>query len=244
MNKNRIIHLYRATCLINNKIYIGQSVDPEFRWMQHKYCSKNPKTPFHYAIQKHGIDNFNFEIIASCISQDDANFTETQLVEQYNSYISNGCGYNATYGGANAPKSDLWRLMMKSWHASLSTEEKERRSIMLRNAINNYIENNGHPSLNKKRTPEQIEKLKIARKKYPVIYTDEIRKKMSDSQIKKGIPIEQKEKMILGVKEAWRKKNEIRFSTGEIKCQRLAAMLRINQSIIYLMDLDIAILIF
>src|SRR5271163_2921813 len=118
LNQNdRIIYLYRVTCLINNKIYIGQTVDPSSRWRGHKRDAANPKVPFHHAIKKYGADNFDFEVIVSCRGQDNANELETELVKQYHSYVTNGGGYNATHGGFNAPKSEAWRQAMRDWHA-------------------------------------------------------------------------------------------------------------------------------
>jgi group I intron endonuclease len=103
---DRIIYLYRVTCAINQKVYIGQTVDPNSRWRGHRRDAADPKVPFHYAIKKHGANNFQFDIIASCKGQDNANDLETTLVAQYDSFITNGKGYNATHGGMNAPKTE------------------------------------------------------------------------------------------------------------------------------------------
>ena len=110
----QIWFLYKITCLKNNKIYIGQAQDVSKRWSDHKRAveTNKPVQPIHYAMVKHGLENFVFEIIASCKSLDDANITETELVKQYDSFISNGRGYNATLGGMNAPKSDEWKSHM------------------------------------------------------------------------------------------------------------------------------------
>jgi group I intron endonuclease len=106
---DRIIYLYRVTCTINQKVYIGQTVDSNSRWRGHRRDAANPKVPFHFAIRKHGAHNFEFEIIACCKGQDNANDLETLLVAQYDSYVSHGKGYNASHGGMNAPKSEEWK---------------------------------------------------------------------------------------------------------------------------------------
>ena len=59
------------------------------------------------------MENFTFEVIASCKTQDDANYIETELVKQYDSYISTNKGYNVTLGGMNAPKSEEFKQMMR-----------------------------------------------------------------------------------------------------------------------------------
>lgn len=117
---NRIHYLYRITNKINGKIYIGQTVQPDKRWYQHKYMSAQdqPIMVISHAIKKYGNDAFDFEVIAGCKTWDDANDTETLLVSQYNCLVPNG--YNVACGGINAPKSETWKQAMRDWHASLT----------------------------------------------------------------------------------------------------------------------------
>lgn len=111
----KFFYLYRITNLLNNKIYIGQSVNPRSRWYQHKNdASKSgPPMVITKAIKKYGNENFEFEVIATCKNQNDANDLETFLVEQYESHISTGMGYNVSFGGMNAPKSEAWIQQMR-----------------------------------------------------------------------------------------------------------------------------------
>lgn len=217
---NKIWSIYRITNKINNKIYIGQAADVSKRWYDHRAAVRlnKPKQIIHRAMIKHGIENFDFEVIACCLSQEDANETETICVTQYNSYIKNGHGYNSTFGGYNAPKTEEWKQSMRNWHASMSEEGKEKRREMSRRMMTNLIKTKGHPGLGLKRTPEQLERLKQARLNNPVEYTPEIRKKMSDSHIGKSLPEEQRQKMSEGIKKNWDERNAARFATGEIKC--------------------------
>lgn len=58
-----MIGIYKVTNLINNKVYIGQSIDIERRKYSHIYSSSHPNTPdynvrFHQALRKYGIENF------------------------------------------------------------------------------------------------------------------------------------------------------------------------------------------
>lgn len=99
--------IYKITNLINNKIYIGQSVDCQRRWTEHKRSghinptfSKNIRdynVPIHCAIRKYGIENFQFEIIEKCISSqlDDK---EQYWIKYYQSNDKEK-GYNVTAGG-------------------------------------------------------------------------------------------------------------------------------------------------
>ena len=93
-------YLYKIMNINNNKNYIGQSNDHLYRWSQHKYYATKPeitKQYIHYAMNEHGIESFTHEIIAVCMTPDDANYLEEQLIIQYNSLAPNG--YNLTTGG-------------------------------------------------------------------------------------------------------------------------------------------------
>jgi len=122
-----MFYLYKITCLSNQKLYIGQTVQPEKRWTQHKTnaASKAPNMVIAQAIKKHGNENFEFEVIASCKTQEDANEIETLLVQQYESHISTGKGYNVSNGGYNAPKTEEWKQSVRKTWDNHSQEEKE-----------------------------------------------------------------------------------------------------------------------
>lgn len=112
--ENKIWVLYIITNLINKKVYIGQTTNISKRWSDHRVAAtlNKPTQAVHYALIKYGLDNFEFKIIASCKAQDDANFIETELVSQYDSFIKNGKGYNVTLGGRSAPKTEEWKEHM------------------------------------------------------------------------------------------------------------------------------------
>lgn len=97
--------LYKITNIINNKVYIGQTNNNR-RWSQHKWFAKNPEKtnmPISFAINKYGSINFHYQIIATCLTYDDANYLEVLLINQYESHISTNKGYNVSLGGNNAP---------------------------------------------------------------------------------------------------------------------------------------------
>ena len=95
-----ICGIYKITNTINNKCYIGQSIDIEKRFRQHKnnYDNSNELSydaHFYRAIRKHGIDNFKFEIIEEC-EQDRLDEREIFWIDYYDSFYN---GYNSTLGG-------------------------------------------------------------------------------------------------------------------------------------------------
>ena len=59
-----MIGIYKYTNKINNKSYIGLTNDINRRCKEHKYmASKKDTSHFHQAINKYGIENFDFEIL-------------------------------------------------------------------------------------------------------------------------------------------------------------------------------------
>lgn len=95
--------IYKYENKINGHIYIGQSIDIQKRFREHKsaaFNEKNPdyKLPIHSAIRKYGLENFDFEILTDCSPEELNNFEEF-WIEYYHSY-ENG-NYNISKGGSN-----------------------------------------------------------------------------------------------------------------------------------------------
>ena len=92
-----MIGIYKITNLINNKVYIGQSINIEKRWTRHKSDSKHKHEPLYKAIRKYGLENFKFEVIEECslIQLDDL---EVKWIKYYNS-CNYKFGYNISDGG-------------------------------------------------------------------------------------------------------------------------------------------------
>lgn len=203
---NRIHYLYRIINKINGKIYIGQTVQPDKRWYQHKNMAaqEQPLMIISRAIKKYGNDYFDFEVIAGCKSWDDANDVETLLVSQYNSLVPNG--YNVAAGGINAPKSEAWIQAMKEWHASLTPEERAEISRKQSKATYRQIATKGHPAAGCIVSEETRELMRKIRLENPIEYTDEIRKHMSESHIGIKDSEETKQRKSKSSKEAWEKR--------------------------------------
>lgn len=99
-------YIYKVTNIINNKIYIGQTIKSvTTRWKEHCQRSlKNSKCHFHLAIKKYGIKNFLVEelIKVNATTTSELKFKldllERSYIHFYNSYNS---GYNSTIGGDN-----------------------------------------------------------------------------------------------------------------------------------------------
>ena len=94
-----MVGIYKITNKLDNKCYIGQSIDIETRWKQHIYEGKKlrHKYKFYLALNKYGAENFLFEVIEECsLDTEILNNRERYWIEYYNSYEE---GYNSTRGG-------------------------------------------------------------------------------------------------------------------------------------------------
>lgn len=95
-------YIYKLTCTITGKVYVGKTIDINRRMMQHSKIT--PKYSHHLAnaIKKYGIDNFKEEIIFKVEAEDRAvlnaalSNAEKSYIKQYDSYRN---GYNSTIGG-------------------------------------------------------------------------------------------------------------------------------------------------
>lgn len=97
---NDLIGIYKITCKINGKIYIGCSKNIANRWTQHilllnqgKHHNKDLQRDFN----KYSIINFTFEIIEILNNIDQLFFKESFYILKYNS-IDTNIGYNKNIG--------------------------------------------------------------------------------------------------------------------------------------------------
>lgn len=100
--------VYKATNLVNGKVYIGQTVNSlEYRKDQHfreTRSDKRKNTYFHNAIEKYGENNFEFEVIDTAKTIEELNEKEIYWIEAYGSTQKEN-GYNLDSGGTNCLKS-------------------------------------------------------------------------------------------------------------------------------------------
>lgn len=91
--------VYKITCKINGKLYIGiTGKTTEERWKTHVKESRRDRSrgKLHSAIRKYGKDNFSRESIDIIEDKDTALFLEVILIALYNTQKE---GYNITEGG-------------------------------------------------------------------------------------------------------------------------------------------------
>ena len=94
--------IYKATNIINNKVYIGQTIHTlNVRKAQHERSHEyGYKTAFSNAIRKYGKENFIWEVIYETNSIEDLNEKESYYIKYYKSLVTEN-GYNLKGGGGN-----------------------------------------------------------------------------------------------------------------------------------------------
>lgn len=105
--------IYIARNKINGKCYVGKTTYSfESRKKAHiRECSRdNPKTHFHKALKKWGLDAFEWEIVETTDNEQKLNELEQIYISKQNSFID---GYNQTLGGEG----------QKGWVPSKETRE-------------------------------------------------------------------------------------------------------------------------
>lgn len=96
-------YIYKIYNTVNNKIYVGQSVDPLHRFAAHKQTSKKDCLPYasalYDAMRAYGVENFHLEIIEGPVQN--YNEREKFWIKTLGSQVPNG--YNILEGGEDYP---------------------------------------------------------------------------------------------------------------------------------------------
>ena len=152
--------VYQIVNKINGQAYIGESVNIERRWAEHKTPRAGGNDRLHSDMKRFGIENFDFSVIEECPAD--------MLLERELHYIRELKPYYNTIGKPIPP--DVKKKVsdgMKKWWGLQSKETKDK--IVSRNLIG---PKKGHPvtaetrkklreaNQGKKQTQETIDKRK------------------------------------------------------------------------------------
>lgn len=97
--------IYRWTCKLDGKNYIGQTMKPRKRYLQHYNAEKRDVQLIDRAIYKKGVENFEYAVILTIHAETREelrkllDFWEIVFIKVYQSHMSTGKGYNMTWGG-------------------------------------------------------------------------------------------------------------------------------------------------
>lgn len=119
-----MIGIYKITNKTNGKIYVGQSIDIEERWKQHRWKAFNCNeigyhSAIHAAMRKHGLDNFVYEVLEQCAAEE-LDEKERYWINLLNCVAPNG--YNILSGGQKYRKSTKTCLVCKKCGKEITKE--------------------------------------------------------------------------------------------------------------------------
>jgi len=134
MNLNTI-YILKNKC--NNKIYIGQT----WRTIKDRWKSgKGYRGCWHLnrAIERYGKDNFYYEILTFCSTQESADYLEDFFIKKYNSTDPN-FGFNIKNGGSNGKHSAITNKKISKAKKGIPghKQTEKTRSKISKNLIGN-----------------------------------------------------------------------------------------------------------
>jgi group I intron endonuclease len=174
-----MIGIYKITS-VKNKIYIGQSIDIEYRFYKYKRFDCKSQTKLYRSLKKYGVENHTFEVIEECIVES-LNERERHWQDFYNAVSKENLNCLAT------------STLSKSGY--MSNDSKRKMSIS-RTGVKRpigFIERLRLINTGSKRSDESKKKMSIAQtgsKK-----SDETKRKMSISQKGRIVSDETKRRM-------------------------------------------------
>lgn len=138
--------IYKTTCNVNNKIYIGlHKCTNRCLRNQRKQCEYyGSGTVLNKAIEKYGKEAFSKEILFTFPSKEEALFKEKELVTE--EFVSRSDTYNQTIGGNMPPNQSGFKHskeQLKKRKDNFSEERKKKFGEMARNTIKERKEKTG-----------------------------------------------------------------------------------------------------
>ena len=107
------MHIYRITNTINNKMYIGQTIqkNPKMRWYDHCARTRNGQNNHLYnSMRLYGVENFVWEVIDSANNLNELNLKEQHWLDEYRKITE---VYNIREAGNNKTHSEKSKEKMK-----------------------------------------------------------------------------------------------------------------------------------
>ncbi len=135
--------VYKATNTLNNKVYIGQTIQRLYdRKSKHIYKAFNSdeKNHFYNAIRKYSVDAFLWEIIDEAKTIEELNAKEIYWINKYNSIE---CGYNTNEGGKNRKLSKVHKKKISDSLKGHKLSKDTRNKIS--QTVRKHLRDNGHP---------------------------------------------------------------------------------------------------
>lgn len=243
-NMNKLCGIYLIRNVINNHIYVGQSVNIKKRWINHKMLLRNNKhSSIHLqrAWTLYGESSFDFQVIYLCdkvLLIDAEQYWMDLLIPEYN--LCKIAGSTAGFRLTNTTKQKIsfsqkgktkslhmrealkqtWAIRKDELLAArkpITEETRQKMSDKRRGEKHHFfgVKGKNNPNFGKKRTPEECERISKLHK--GEVKSEEHKNKISKSLL--GIPLSEERKAQM--KEGWKKSNY--KQTPEQIAKRMAA---------------------
>lgn len=187
--------IYKITNLVNNKMYVGSAVNLVNREKQHfQRLSKNIHSNIHLqrAFNKHGIDNFLFELLEACPKE--------LLIEREQYWIDKLCtvknGYNIRMKadsnlGIKFSQQSIKRMSLS--HKGQSRKHSEETKKKLSNLKKGMVFTKEHKEKISQRLIGNNYHIKQLPWKKKRVFTEEHRRKLSESHKGQQSPMKGKQ---------------------------------------------------
>lgn len=139
--------IYTITNVVNNKVYVGQSINLSYRIKDHTNklnCGKHKNPHLQNAWNKYGNASFKFEIVTICL-ESELNMYEIEFINKFSSNNKDH-GYNLREGGKSGGKISQEtkdKLRLANLGKILKKETKHKITKWL---LKHYETNDGHMS--------------------------------------------------------------------------------------------------
>lgn len=160
MEKESTFEIYKITNCVNNKIYVGATMDGTgVRWRRHIIkANAGGSTPICKAIREFGKDNFKIEVIELCDNEGHMNIREAYWIAQLGATNSE-IGYNSKIGGGIRHQSEETKEKISKLHKG--KESKFRKPILQYDKDGNLVRE--YPSVSEAVETTKISKSSIIR---------------------------------------------------------------------------------
>lgn len=174
--------VYMYTNKINGKKYIGQAINFNGRHKQHIRTSFDKKSkdytmPFHNAIRKYGIKNFEYCVLISDLTPGERDFWEIYFIAYYDTLVKNNKGYNVASGGSKGnnfegkTEEEMQEIKRKIGEKSKGRQAhlgkkhtKETKKVLSKKTKERYKNKEHHPMYGKHHTEEAKKRNSESRK--------------------------------------------------------------------------------
>ena len=153
-----MVGIYKITNKANGKIYVGQSIDIEERWKQHRWKAFNCNevgyhSAIHAAMRKYGLDNFAYEVLEQCAAEE-LDEKERYWISFLDSIAPNG--YNILVGGQGIRAKEREKIFCQKCGKEITSQSESglclscvqlKCDISKEELQNALIQNNGNFTL-------------------------------------------------------------------------------------------------